>query len=467
MFVIKKRKQTWFLVALMSLMLLLVACSNDEESNSDTEGNSGTEQSTTPSDNASTESTGDGLSGTLEIQYFVGGYGDGWWKQVIGDFQKQHPDLEIVEHAGPNINTEMNTRWISETPPDVVYIDGAGASETQMIAEGQLMDISEFAKGIKLENGTALLDSFISPAEEVDGGKIYSLPLVFDTWGTWYDTKWFEENGWEVPTDFDSWISSMEKIKADTNIAPFVTTGQHTQYFHRGVLNPAFAAAGGEELLNDLNNGVIEAWKKPETLEVLKKVEKIAKAGVIDSGFAAYNHTQSQMNFLMHKNAYIPVGFWLPNEMKNDTPDSFEFGFTPTPMNDPGQPLALVPDIRTIAIAEKAKNPEAAKAFLEFIFTEEYAQAFAESTGAIMNMKDVDLSSNTNVQDFLKNINEMINNPGAVHTYKRYTPDAELQKIAVEITNEIKLLIIDILLGEITAEEFVDKMVKKAEELRK
>ncbi|MFS0877114.1 extracellular solute-binding protein [Solibacillus isronensis] len=467
MFVIKKRKQTWFLVALMSLMLLLVACSNDEESNSDTEGNSSTEQSTTPSDNTSTESTGDGLSGTLEIQYFVGGYGDGWWKQVIGDFQKQHPDLEIVEHAGPNINTEMNTRWISETPPDVVYIDGAGASETQMIAEGQLMDISEFAKGIKLENGTPLLDSFISPAEEVDGGKIYSLPLVFDTWGTWYDTKWFEENGWEVPTDFDSWISSMEKIKADTKIAPFVTTGQHTQYFHRGVLNPAFAAAGGEELLNDLNNGVIEAWKKPETLEVLKKVEKIAKAGVIDSGFAAYNHTQSQMNFLMHKNAYIPVGFWLPNEMKNDTPDSFEFGFTPTPMNDPGQPLALVPDIRTIAIAEKAKNPEAAKAFLEFIFTEEYAQAFAESTGAIMNMKDVDLSSNTNVQDFLKNINEMINNPGAVHTYKRYTPDAEMQKIAVEITNEIKLLIIDILLGEITAEEFVDKMVKKAEELRK
>ena len=256
MFVSKGRKQIWFLVALMSLMLLLVACSSDEESSSNTEEDSGTEQSTTPSDNTATENTGDSLSGTLEIQYFVGGYGDEWWKRVIGDFQKQHPDLEIVEHAGPNINTEMNTRWISNTPPDVVYIDGAGASETQMIAEGQLMDISEFAKSIKLENGTALLDSFISPAEEVDGGKMYSLPLVFDTWGTWYDSKWFEENGWEVPTDFDSWLSSMEKIKGDANIAPLVTTGQHTQYFQRGVLNPAFAAAGGEELLNGYTSGV-------------------------------------------------------------------------------------------------------------------------------------------------------------------------------------------------------------------
>ena len=153
--------------------------------------------------------------------------------------------------------------------------------------------------------------------------------------------------------------------------------------------------------------------------------------------------------------------------MKNDTPDTFEFGFTPTPMNDPGEPLTLVPDIRTIAIAEKAKNPEAAKAFLEFIFTEEYAQAFAASTGAIMNMKNVDLSATTNVPDFLKGVNDMINNPDAVQMYKRHTPNAEEQKIAVEITTEIKLLIIDILMGDITAQEFVDKMVKKSEELRK
>lgn len=460
----EKMKRIWFLVALMSLMMLLVACSGDDATDDNTTTDK--EQAETKTETDVSENTEGGLTGTFEIQYFVGGYGDEWWKRVIGDFQKQHPNLEIIEHAGPNINTEMNTRWISNTPPDVVYIDGNGADETQMIVEGQLMDISGIVKDWKFED-SPLLDSFIVPAEELDGGKIYSLPLVFDTWGIWYDNNWFKEKGWETPADFDSWLSSMEKIKADENISPLVTTGQYTQYFQRGVLNPAFAAAGGEELLNDLNNGVVEAWKKPETLEVLKKVEKIVQAKVLDSGFAAYNHTQSQMNFLMHKNAYIPVGFWLPNEMKKDTPADFEFGFTPTPMNDPGEPLALVPDIRTMAIAEKAKNPEAAKAFLEFVFTEQYAQAFAESTGAIMNMKNVDLSTSSNVPDFLKGINDMINNPGTVQIFKRQTPNAEEQKIAVEITNEIKLQITDILLGEITAEQFVEKLTKKAEELRK
>lgn len=459
----KSFKKSWLFLLFALLLLVLAACSGNtttEEPPKDTETSS--EEGTTEG-----EGTSSGISGDLEIQYFVGGYGDAWWKEVIADFKAAYPDVNIIEHAGPNINTEMNTRWISNDPPDVVYIDGNGSSETQMIADGQLMDISEWAKGITMENGTPLLDSFISPAEELDGGKIYSLPLVFDTWGMWYDSAWFDEKGWKVPTDFDSWLASMKQIKEEAGIAPFVTTGQYPQYFQRGVLNPAFAAAGGEQLLNDLANGVVEAWEGEEVLQVMKKVEKIVEEGLVDTGFAAYNHTQSQMNLLLHQNAYIPVGFWLPNEMKKDTPESLVYGFVPTPMNDSGKSMALIPDIRTVAIAKEADNPEAAKAFLEFIFTETYAQKFAESTGAIMNLKNVDLSSNDRVPEFLKGINDMINSPGQIQIHNRNTPEGqEEQDIAVEMTNEIKLQIVEILIGNITAEEFVERMTNKAKELR-
>ncbi|KIY23862.1 ABC transporter substrate-binding protein [Mesobacillus stamsii] len=446
-------KRSWLIMIASILLFALVGCSNETTSEE-------------PKNGEPKQGSSDGVSGDLEVQYFVGGYGDEFWKKAIEDFKGTYPDVNVIEHAGPDINTEMNTRWISNDPPDVVYIDGNGANETQMIADGQLMDISEWAKNIKMEDGTPLLQSFISPAEELDGGKIYSLPLVFDTWGVWYDSTWFEKQGWEAPTDFDSWMESMKQIKKDADISPFNTTGQYAQYFQRGVLYPAFAAAGGEELLNDLSNGVIEAWESEEVLKVMKKVQAIVDADLVDSGFAAYNHTQSQMNFLLHKNAYIPVGFWLPNEMEKDTPKDFKFGFVPTPMNDTGDAMALVPDIRTVAIAKEADNPEAAKAFLEFIFTEKYAQKFAETTGAIMNLKNVDLSANNNVPEFLKGINDMINNPGQIEIHQRNTPEGDEQDIAVEITAEIKLQIVDILMGRISAEEFVENMTKKAKELR-
>ena len=59
------------------------------------------------------------ISGTLEIQYFVGGYGDAWWKWVIEDFKKAYPNVEIVEYAGSDVNETMKPNWISGNPPDV------------------------------------------------------------------------------------------------------------------------------------------------------------------------------------------------------------------------------------------------------------------------------------------------------------------------------------------------------------
>jgi N-acetylglucosamine transport system substrate-binding protein len=431
-----KRRWLMSLLAVVIVLGMLSGCSSKEKAGGNGSSGNG-------------DKSGDGLSGTLEIQYFVGGYGDAWWKDVIKDFKAAHPGLTIKEDAGPNINKEMNTRWISNNPPDVVYIDGAGSSETQMIEDGQLMDLTNWVKTIKLDDGTSLMDSFVVPPSDYDG-KIYSLPLVFDTWGTWYDKAWFNKEGFEVPKDFDSWMASMKTIKDKAGIAPFVTTGKYPYYFLRGVLYPAFAAVGGNQLLNDLIDGKKGAWTDERVLGVMEKVQEMQKAGYIDKGFAALNHTQSQMNFLLHKNAFIPVGFWLPNEMKKDVPDGFDFGFIPSPMHDSGTPGVIVPDLRPLAIAKKAKNPEAAKAFVEFAFQKKYAKTFAEMTGAMMNMKGVDLANDSKVPGYLKTANDLINSGNVKVVTKSHPMSADLE-------NPISDILVSLMLGKIDAKEFCQK----------
>ncbi|MFC4023907.1 ABC transporter substrate-binding protein [Oceanobacillus longus] len=434
------------------MVALIAACSSGENEEDDAED--ATETSGTPSTGAEGE-----ISGDFEIQYFVGGYGDSWWKEVIADFQKEYPDVNVIEHAGPNINEEMRSRWIANDPPDVVYIDGAGSSETQMVEDGQLMNLSEWVEGIELEGGDKLVDSFIVQPGKFDG-EIYSLPLVFDTWGTWYDKALFEEKGYEVPTDFDSFMSSMKEIKEEEDINPLVTSGQHPYYFLRGMLYPAFGAAGGEELLADLITGAEGAWTSDVVLETMKKVEKLQQEGMFDSGLGALNHTQSQMNFLLQENAFIPVGFWLPNEMANDIPEGFDFGFIPSPMQDAGEPFAIVPDLRPLAIAENAKNPEAAKAFVEFAFTREYAMSFSEHTGAIMNITEVDLTENENVPGYLTEANAMINDPDQVQIYEKPHP------MSADLETPIGNALMSLMLGNMTAEEFVEEAEKAAAEYR-
>ncbi|WP_060678542.1 ABC transporter substrate-binding protein [Virgibacillus halodenitrificans] len=435
----------------MLMLALVVACSSDDGGNED----SGSDKSVNTAEGGNGE-----ISGDLEIQYFVGGYGDSWWKEVIGDFKEKYPDVNVIEHAGPNINDEMRSRWVSNDPPDVVYIDGAGSSETQMVEDGQLMNLTDWVQDIELDNGDKLVDSFIVEPGKFDG-EIYSLPLVFDTWGTWYDKAWFEEEGFKVPSDFDSFMSSMQEIKKEADIEPFVTSGQHPYYFLRGMLYPAFGAAGGDELLADLITGKEGAWTSDVVLETMKKVEKMQKEGMFDEGLGALNHTQSQMNFLLHENAFIPVGFWLPNEMANDIPDGLEFGFIPSPMQDKGEPFAIVPDLRPLAIAENAENPEAAKAFVEFAFTRDYAMSFSEHTGAIMNITGVDLTKNENVPSYLTEANAMINDPEQVQIYEKPHP------MSADLETPIGNALMSLMLGNMSAEEFVQEAEKAAADYRK
>ncbi|WP_429999491.1 ABC transporter substrate-binding protein [Metabacillus fastidiosus] len=392
----------------------------------------------------------------LEIQYFVGGYGDDWWKDVIQDFKEQHPDLEIVEYAGPNVNTEMKSRWISNDPPDVVYIDGAGSSETQMVEDGQLLELTEFAQDIELEDGTKLLDNLIVEPNQYDG-KIYSLPLVFDIWGIWYDDQLLDDAGLDAPKDFSSFMDTMKELKDSKGISPFVTTGQHPHYFLRGVITPAIAAEGGNELLAKIIKGEEGAWTSEPVMKVMKKVEAMQKAGFFDKGLGSLNHTQSQINFLNHKNVFIPVGLWLPREMENDIPENFKFGFTPTPLQDQGETLPVVPDLRPLAIAKEADNVEAAKEFVEFVFEKKYAEKFSEYTGAMINIKGVDLESNENIPTYLKEANALINDSTKVSLYQRPHP------MIAELEKPISNALLSLLLGNSSAEEFV----KQAEEAAK
>lgn len=432
---------------------------NQEENNNDEENNNTNENENEAENVDDGDDTNGDISGDLEIQYFVGGYGDSWWKEIIKDFESEYPDVTVTQHAGPNINDEMRSRWVANDPPDVVYIDGAGSSETQMVEDDQLMNLTDWLNDIELENGDMLVDSFIVEPATYDG-EIHSIPLVFDTWGTWYDRTLFDDKGYSVPTDFDSFMESMREIKEEEGIDPLVTSGQHPYYVLRGMLNPAFGAAGGDDLLADVTTGAEGAWSSEPVLETMEKVEKMAEEGMFDDGLGALNHTQSQMNFLLHDNAFIPVGFWLPNEMENDIPDDFEFGFIPSPMQDAGEPFAIVPDLRPLAVAEEAENPDAAKAFVEFAFTRDYAMSFSEHTGAIMNISDVDLSESDDVPVYLMEANEMINDPDQVQLYHMPHP------MSADLETPIGNALMSLMLGNMTAEEFVEEAEEASEEYR-
>ena len=397
------------------------------------------------------------IKGDFEIQYFVGGYGDAWWKSMIAQFKEKYPNVNVKESAGPKINDQMKPRWIQNDPPDLVYIDGAGGLDVmQAVKDGQLMDLTDWFATADNADGEKLSDVVIMAPSPI-GGKMYTIPLVFGSWGTFYDKALFANNGWEAPADFDGFLAVSDKIKA-SGIAPYIHPGIYTGYLTGAFLFPAIVSANGDDpsIIQDIADLKPGIFKSEPVMKAVGQLVAMRDRGFIDPSAVALNHTDSQIQFLQHKNAFIPNGLWLPNEMAKDTPEGFEFGYIPSVTQAPGGKYVANPYTSPMAIAANAKNPEAAKAFLQLVYTKQAAVDWAEKTGAIMNFK-VDLNG-TQASEVSKEASKFYSSDNLVV--------APAVQIHADISKELDNATLALTDNKLQPEEWADRMEKAAEKVR-
>ncbi|MFK9093812.1 extracellular solute-binding protein [Bacillus salipaludis] len=425
-------------ILLICISLISVGCSNSSTS-------------------TNKNNTEEGLSGKLEIQYFVGGFGEAWWKEVIADFQKDHPDLEIVQHAGAKINEQMKPRWISNDPPDVVYIDGPALDEQQLVKDGQLLDITDWYKEAKSPNGQKISDLIVSQPKTYQEGKIYSVPIINSFYGLWYDKTLLEEKGWEEPTDFNSFLKVMEMAKND-GMYGLTYPGGYPLYVWRGLFEPAFIAEGGIQALEDVNQLKEGVFLSKPIQNGLAKIKQLVDNDLIDPGAVALDHMGAQMQHLQHKALFYPTGLWLPGEMAKDTPDNFKYGLVPPVVQDDGEefPISVYP--YRLAIAKEADNKEAAKEFVRFVFQEKYATSFVKQTQNLFNYK-MDLSNVDGIESYVVESAEILENENVNLRTTGTAEPLDMRKVLLDAT-------IAFLSNKISAKEWGERLEKEAKNIR-
>ncbi|MFC5402522.1 ABC transporter substrate-binding protein [Cohnella soli] len=459
-----RTKKTIFtgLASVLVLSAALAGCGNSNNSAKESERSSPTASSSaSSSDNASPSASASSnapkVAGDFEVQYCVGGYGDAWQKAVLSEFKQKYPDVNIKESAGPKINDQMKPRWIQGDPPDLVFIDCAGGLDVpQAIKDGQLMDLTDWYKTAENSDGELISANLIAQPQQYDG-KIYSIPYVFGSWGTFYDQALFRKNNWEVPTDFDSFLAVSQKIK-DSGMTPYIHAGVYPGYFNGGFLFPAIVSNNGDDpsIINDIASLKPGVFKSEPVMKALQQVVTMRDKGFIDKAAIALNHTDSQIQFVQHKDAFVPNGLWVENEMKKDTPAGFEFGMIPSITQKPGGKYIANPYSSPVAIAAKAKNPEAAKAFIQFMYTKKSATEFAELAGALLNYK-IDLNG-TKASGLSVSASKYYSSPDLI-----VLPAVSIN---ADVTKEMENAIIALTAGKITPEEWADRVEKAAEKAR-
>ncbi|MDY2941890.1 MAG: carbohydrate ABC transporter substrate-binding protein [Varibaculum sp.] len=355
---------------------------------------------------------------TLEFAAFEGGYGTEVWDKVVAAYEEQNPDVDVDMTISKTINEEIAPGMKAGDYPDVVYYSAgqkSGFTET-LLSEGAVMKINDvFDMKVPGEDVTVkdkLLPGLLggTATNPLGGEDTYLAPLFYAPNGLVYNKKLLADNGWEAPTTWDEMFALGDAAR-EKGIALF--TYPVSGYFD-SALPSIIANAGGADLWSDVANYKEGAWDTDGAKKALETVSKLVSSDYLLKSTVGNankeNFIKNQQAILDGTAIFMPNGNWIVNEMK-DAPrtDGFEWGVIPAPAFKEGGERYAFSFVENIWIPAQAKNADAAKDFIAFLYSDKAVDIFA-SAGAAQPVegaadKAIAASSDPGVQAFFDMMN--------------------------------------------------------------
>lgn len=227
--------------------------------------------------------------------------------------------------------------------------------------------------------------------------------------GMVYNKTLFEEKGWKLPSTWDEFFALDEELQKPENYVTidgqqmkrslFTYQGIYAGYLE-SVFWPAIAGAGGLSTIDSICNYEEGSFLSAPVKDTVSNFAQMGPKGYLMEGTVALNHTQSQTDMMLGKALFIPNGTWMEGEMaESPREEGFEFALMAPPALKSGNDRYVLSSYEQLVIPKQAKNPELAKEFLRFIYTEDSIISFAKNangTIAVTDAKDIaqnDLSS--------------------------------------------------------------------------
>ncbi len=175
-----------------------------------------------------------------------------------------------------------------------------------LVDAGLILDITDVAEAEgwrDIVNPIKLLD-----ACTVDG-RVYCVPVNIHSWQwMWINRHVYEDNGLAVPTNWDEFVASADKVR-EAGVIPLATGGDWQLNGARGVL---FTALMGPELNNQLNDGDASVAGTPEMLRAIQAFGDVRN--LIDPGYSARLWQEATAMVIAGEAAAQIMGDWAQGE---------------------------------------------------------------------------------------------------------------------------------------------------------
>ncbi|HXV29168.1 MAG TPA: ABC transporter substrate-binding protein, partial [Sinorhizobium sp.] len=294
-----------------------------------------------------------------------------WQEKLIPAFEAKNPGIKVVfsPSAPTEYNAALNAKLDAGSAGDLITCRPFDAS-LELYNKKHLADLT----------GLAGMENFSDVAKSAwttdDGKATFCVPMASVIHGFIYNKDAFDQLGLSVPTTEAEFFAALDKIKADGTFIPMAMgTKDLWEAATMGYQNigPNYwkgeegrlALIKGEQKLTD------EAWVEP--YRVLAKWKDY-----LGDGFEAQTYPDSQNLFTLGRAAIYPAGSWEISGF--NTQAEFKMGAFPPPVKNAGD-TCYISDHNDIGIGLNAKSPnaDAAKTFLSWVASPEFAEIYANA----------------------------------------------------------------------------------------
>jgi raffinose/stachyose/melibiose transport system substrate-binding protein len=295
---------------------------------------------------------------------------DIWNNQIIPAFEAKHPDIDVVYNptSPPEYNAALNSRLEGGSAGDIITCRPFDAS-LDLFNKGYLEPLND------LPGMEGFSDVAKSAWTTDDAATTFCVPMASVIHGFFYNKQIFEELGLTEPKTVDEFFAVLDKIKEDGRYVPLVLgTADQWEAATMGFQNIGPNYWKGEEGRQALIEGKAKLTDQP----YVDTFAQLAKWGpYLGDGYQAQKYSDSQILFTSGQAAIYAAGSW---DISLEKQADFEFGAFPPPVPKEGD-TCYISDHTDIGIGLNANSPnkEAAKTFLAWVASPEFATIFANA----------------------------------------------------------------------------------------
>ncbi|HWT91676.1 MAG TPA: ABC transporter substrate-binding protein [Solirubrobacteraceae bacterium] len=300
------------------------------------------------------------------------------WDSAKADFEKANPGVKLNIQYVPfvQIGSTVRTQVAAGNPPDVILTQPGSSQLQGVVSLARMQGLADLGE----QPWTESIIKETRPGVQVDG-KTYGWPVQGVPSGIIYSKSAFEKAGiTEIPGTHQELLAACDKAKAlgegkylmGTNLL----TGSST-------LATAYVASADPDWISKRTANETTFAGTPSWRTALERHVELAERGCMGPSPGTVVAADASVQSFVKGTALSAIqAFQVVPALTAAGVKAEDIGSFPLPVDEGTAPAQMTLPY-SLSVAAKAKNPAAAKAFVNFIATKEESKRLAEVGNAV------------------------------------------------------------------------------------